>query len=201
VVGCYDGARGVTGDSVQGSEGKIGRSGRTAYAVALAVIVLDQASKAWILYGLKLPSIGSYPVVPPWFRLDMVFNRGMSFGLLHAAGGAGRWSLTLFALLVAGGLGWWAKNSDRPLFVWAAGLLIGGSLGNVIDRFRLGMVVDFLDFSGLHFPFVFNLADAAVSVGAVLLLLEAFGPSLLDAWTRCRAKLRSMLDSRRVRGN
>jgi signal peptidase II len=166
------------------------REGWIAYAVAATVVALDQLTKAWVLYGLHLPIVRSIPVWPPIFRLDMVFNDGMSFGLLHASGPAGRWFLTVFALAVAGGLGWWARTSDRPLFAWAAGLLIGGSLGNVIDRFRLGAVVDFLDFSGLHFPYIFNIADSGVTAGAALLLIEAFWPSL-----------RSLLDSRQDRGN
>ena len=131
-------------DSVTMTTPRVTREGWIAYAVAITVVVLDQLSKAWVLYGLHLPIVRSIPVWPPIFRLDMVFNDGMSFGLLHASGPAGRWFLTVFALAVAGGLGWWARNSDRPLFAWAAGLLICWSLGNVIDRFRLGAVVDFL---------------------------------------------------------
>src|SRR5271166_6189828 len=109
---------------------RVTREGWIAYAVAALVIALDQFSKAWILYGLHLPIVRYIPVLPPIFQLNMVFNDGMSFGLLHAAGPAGRWFLTVFALAVAGGLGWWARSSDRPLFAVAAGLLIGGSLGN-----------------------------------------------------------------------
>lgn len=166
------------------------RAGWIAYAVAIAVILLDQITKAWVLYGLHLHLVRVIPVAPPIFQLNMVFNDGMSFGLLHASGPAGRWFLTVFALAVAGGLAWWARSSDRPLFAVAAGLLIGGSLGNVIDRFRLGAVVDFLDFSGLHFPYIFNVADSGVTLGAALLLIEAFWPSL-----------RSLLASGHDRGN
>jgi signal peptidase II len=169
---------------------EVTRYGLLAFAVAGGVLVLDQVSKALVLYGLKLPVLHSVPVLAPVFQLTMVSNDGMSFGLLHRAGGVGRWFLTLFALMVAGGLAWWARNTDRPLFAWASGLLIGGSLGNVIDRIRFGWVVDFLDFSGLHFPYVFNFADSAVSVGAVLLLIEAFLP-----------QMRTVLASERDRAN
>jgi signal peptidase II len=177
------------------------RQGWLAYALAVAVVALDQASKAWILYGLNLPIEGGVSVMPGVFSLTMVQNDGMSFGLLHAAGGLGRWFLTVFALLVAGGLAWWARSNDRPLFAWAAGLLIGGSVGNVADRLRFGWVVDFLDFSGLHFPFVFNLADSAVSVGAALLLVEAFLPQIRSGAAHARDRMRTVLASGRDRGN
>jgi signal peptidase II len=177
------------------------RLGWLTYALALTVLVLDQASKAWILYGLKLPMLDSVPVIPGVFRLTMVSNDGMSFGLLHAAGGLGRWFLTVFALLVAGGLAWWARNNDRSLFAWAAGLLIGGSVGNVVDRLRFGWVVDFLDFYGLHFPYVFNLADSGVTIGAVLLLVEAFLPQIRSGAAHARDRMRTVLASGRDRGN
>jgi signal peptidase II len=66
----------------------------------------------------------------------------------------------------------WMRNADRKLTVVALGMVIGGALGNMIDRLRFGYVVDFLDFSGLFFPWVFNVADAAISVGAALLVLD-----------------------------
>lgn len=156
---------------------QVTRAGWLAYGVALGVLGLDQLSKAWILYGLRLPMGWSVPVVDPIFHLTRVANPGMSFGLLNGSGAGGRWFLTVFAVAVAAALAWWARNSDRRLFAWAAGLLIGGSLGNVIDRLRLGTVVDFLDFGPL-FPFVFNVADSGVTVGATLLLVEAFWPQL-----------------------
>jgi signal peptidase II len=177
------------------------RQGWISLAAAAAVIALDQASKAWVVHSLRLQNLGAVPVLPPYFWLSLQFNDGMSFSLLHAAGAPGRWFLTIFALAVAGGLVWWVRATDRLLFALAAGLLIGGSIGNVIDRFRLGAVIDFLDFSGLRFPYIFNVADSGVTVGAVLLLIEAFWPSIragLPAW---RDRLRAVLASLRVRGN
>ena len=153
------------------------RLGLYAYALAAVVVVLDQVSKAWVLNGLHLEARGQIPVLPI-FRLTMVMNRGVSFGLLRADGPVGRWLLVAAALAVVTGLVIWVRRADRPLFAAAVGLIIGGALGNnLIDRARIGHVVDFLDFSGLYFPWVFNVADSAITVGVLLLLLDSFAPS------------------------
>ena len=144
-----------------------------AYAFAAAVIVLDQITKAWILYGLHLREVGQIRVLEPIFNLTFVLNRGVSFGLL-TGGETGRWLLTVFSIAVAGLLAFWATRADRRLLITAIGLIMGGALGNVIDRIRFGGVVDFLDFSGLYFPWVFNVADSAISIGVVLLILDSF---------------------------
>ena len=79
-----------------------------------------------------------------------------------------------FALVVVAALAVWARRVDRPLLAAALGLVIGGAIGNnLIDRVRFGAVADFLDFTGLHFPWVFNVADSAITVGVVLLLLDS----------------------------
>jgi signal peptidase II len=110
--------------------------------------------------------------VLPFFRLSLVYNPGISFGLL-AASGAGRWLLVLFALAVVIAVGVWARSLTRPLPAVALGLIMGGALGNnIIDRVRFGRVTDFLDFSGLGFPWVFNVADAAINIGVAVLLIE-----------------------------
>jgi signal peptidase II len=153
------------------------RLGLFAYGLALAVVVLDQLSKAWVMTGLHLAERGQIPVLP-FFRLTMVMNRGVSFGLLRADGPVGRWLLVAAALAVVTGMAWWVRRADRPLFAAAVGLIIGGALGNnLIDRARIGHVVDFLDFSGLYFPWVFNVADSAITVGVFLLLLDSFAPT------------------------
>jgi signal peptidase II len=144
-----------------------------AYAFAAAVIVLDQITKAWILYGLHLREVGQIRVLEPIFNLTFVLNRGVSFGLL-TGGETGRWLLTVFSIVVAGLLAFWATRADRRLLITAIGLIMGGALGNVIDRIRFGGVVDFLDFSGLYFPWVFNVADSAISIGVVLLIADSF---------------------------
>ena len=166
------------------------RQGLLAYAVALAVLALDQLTKAWVLYGLGLRHEGQKLEISPIFDLTLVHNRGMSFGLGAGAGDLSRWGFSIFAIGVSIAVAWWARNVEKPLLGWCLGLLMGGAVGNVIDRVRFGAVVDFLDFSGLYFPWVFNIADSAITMGAVLLLIEAFWPSL-----------RQRLESARVRGN
>jgi signal peptidase II len=148
------------------------RLGWTAYGLAGLVVVLDQASKAWVLGPLDLPDRGMVEVLPV-FRLTMVWNPGVSFGLLAARGDLGRWLLVAFAASVVVALALWARRLTRPLTALAVGLVMGGAIGNnVIDRVRFGAVADFLDFSGLGFKWVFNVADSAISVGVALLLLE-----------------------------
>lgn len=151
---------------------KISRLALTAFAFALAVIVLDQASKAWIMSGLDLREVGRVEIWPPIFNFTWVENRGVSFGLF--GDGSARWMLSLFSIVVAGALGWWALRAERRLLITAIGLIMGGAVGNVIDRIRFGFVVDFLDFSGTKvFPWVFNVADSAITVGVVLLILDS----------------------------
>ena len=150
--------------------------GLYAYGLAAAVTLLDQLSKWWILNVVHLDLKGQVPVLPV-FRLTMVMNPGVSFGLLRADTALGRGLLVGAAAIVVVALVIWARRADRPLFATALGLVIGGALGNnLIDRARLGEVIDFLDFSGLHFPWVFNVADSAISVGVVLLLWDSFLP-------------------------
>jgi signal peptidase II len=151
---------------------RISRLALTAYAFALIVIVIDQLTKAWVLNGLDLMEVGRVPVWPPILNLSFVLNDGVSFGLF--GGGAARWGLSAFSIIVAAALGWWATKSDRRLLTAAIGLVMGGALGNVIDRIRFGGVVDFIDFSGTGvFPWVFNVADSAITVGVVLLILDS----------------------------
>ncbi|MBA4805788.1 MAG: signal peptidase II [Brevundimonas sp.] len=151
---------------------KIPRIAYAAYGFAVLVIVLDQLTKAWVVTGLELPEVGRIVVWDPVFSLTWVRNFGVSFGLF--GDGSARWLLTVFSLGVSVFLAVWATRADRRLLIAAIGLVMGGALGNVIDRIRYGYVVDFLDFSGLYFPWVFNVADAAINVGIVLLILDAF---------------------------
>lgn len=159
---------------------KIPRIAYAAYGFAIVVIILDQLTKAWIMGGLDLREMGHIPVWSPLFNLTWVENRGVSFGLF--GDGSGRWALSAFSIAVAGILGWWALKADRRLLITAIGLVMGGALGNVIDRIRFGFVVDFLDFSGPHFllgsmkinfPWIFNVADSAICIGVILLILDS----------------------------
>jgi len=150
---------------------KIPRIAWAAYGFALFVIVVDQISKAWILDGLSLREVGRVFIAPPILNFSYVENTGVSFGLF--GGGAARWALSVFSVLVAGALAWWALKAQRRTLVAAIGLVIGGAIGNAIDRIRFGYVVDFIDFSGTGvFPWVFNIADSAITIGVLLLILD-----------------------------
>jgi signal peptidase II len=159
---------------------KIPRIAFAAYGFALLIIVLDQLTKAWILSLPDVASIEQIPVgyvfaevFPPILRFTFVQNTGVSFGLF--GGGEARWGLTIFSVLVSGALAWWATRADRRLLITAIGLVIGGALGNVIDRVRFGYVVDFIDVSGTGVcPWVFNVADSAITIGVVLLIIDSF---------------------------
>lgn len=144
-----------------------------AYAVAAVVILADQASKAWVLGPLHLQERGSIAVAAPIAYLTYTANPGVSFGIFNNGAAAGRWLLTLFSVAVAVGLAVWARRAARALVALSVGLIMGGALGNAVDRVRLGVVTDFLDFHGLHFPWIFNVADSAISVGVAALLLES----------------------------
>ena len=150
----------------------ITRLGVLALVLALGIVALDQLTKAWVLGPLHLEQIGSIAVLPI-FSLTMVWNPGVSFGLLRADPDTTRWALALFQGVVAICLAVWARKADRPWLALALGLVIGGAVGNLIDRVRIGAVVDFLDFKALHFPWVFNVADSAITVGVILLIAES----------------------------
>ena len=158
---------------------KFTRLGVLAYVLALGIVALDQLSKFWVLNALQLPQVGQIDVLP-FFDLTMVWNRGVSFGMLRADADLARWGLAAFQLVVAIILAVWARKADRKLLALALGMVIGGALGNLIDRVRFGAVVDFLDFTGLYFPWVFNVADSAITIGVILLIADSiFQPKVL----------------------
>ncbi|HYC96637.1 signal peptidase II [Brevundimonas sp.] len=152
---------------------KIPRIALAAYGFAILIVIVDQLTKAWVLEGLGLRFEGqSHPVLDPFFNITLVHNEGVSFGLF--GDGSARWMLSAFSLVVAGVLGWWALKADRRLLVTSLGLIMGGAIGNVIDRIRFGFVVDFLNFEGTgFFPWVFNVADSAITLGVILLILDS----------------------------
>jgi signal peptidase II len=153
---------------------------RPGLVLAAIVFALDQASKAWVLNGLRFSPPGclenhvgcGYLPISPIFDLRMVWNYGVSFGMLRADSGFGRWALVAMSAAIAGVFLWWLRDTKSRLTGIALGLVIGGALGNMIDRIRFGAVADFFDFSGLYFPWVFNVADSAITVGAALLALD-----------------------------
>ena len=140
--------------------------------LALAVVVADQLSKWWIVERVMQPP----RVIPvtPYFNLVMGWNRGVSFGMLNWDSAAAAWVLSALALAIVALLVVWMARDDRASCTAALGGVIGGALGNVIDRVRFGAVADFLDFHvfGYHWP-AFNAADTAISLGALALLADA----------------------------
>ena len=153
---------------------------RFGLTLSAIVFVADQITK-WIILGpgrfsppgcLELGHNCRFIELTPFFDLQMVWNRGVSFGLLRASEDLARWGLAALSLVIAGIFGWWLKGAERKLTGVALGLVIGGALGNVVDRILFGAVADFLDFNGLWFPWVFNVADAAITVGAILLATD-----------------------------
>jgi signal peptidase II len=148
-----------------------------AYALAALVILLDQLAKHWITVTMHMQPGASIALAPPLLNLTLVLNRGVSFGMFKAGEGTEiiRWLLAAFSAGVSIALAVWVRSARRILPALAIGLIIGGALGNLADRIRLGSVVDFIDVSQAlpWFPWVFNVADAGVNVGVALLLLDA----------------------------
>lgn len=142
-----------------------------ALGLAGGVLVLDQGTK-WLVLGALLdpPRIIE---VTGFFNLVLVFNTGISFGLLRGEEAWAPWVLGALALAVVAGLLVWLRRQPEPPFALAVGLIAGGALGNVVDRVRFGAVVDFLDFhlGAWHWP-AFNVADSAITVGVALLVLD-----------------------------
>jgi signal peptidase II len=148
---------------------------RLGFAVALIVFGLDQLAK-WIVTGpLQLREVGQITLLPI-FNLTYTENNGISLGLLNATTEIGRWMLVALTSAIAIGVAVWIGREKSRLDRIALGMVLGGALGNILDRTRHGYVVDFLD---LHFgefrPFlVFNVGDAAISIAVLVLLLRAF---------------------------
>lgn len=148
--------------------------------LSAVVFVADQISK-WLILGpgrfsppgcLEAGYGCRFIELTPFFDLQMVWNRGVSFGLLRADQDVARWGLVVLSFAISGVFLWWLRTAGRKLTAAALGLVIGGALGNVVDRIRFGAVADFLDFKGLWFPWVFNVADAAITVGAIMLAVD-----------------------------
>ncbi|CAA9228867.1 MAG: Lipoprotein signal peptidase [uncultured Acetobacteraceae bacterium] len=150
---------------------------RLGLAVAAALFAADQASKWWILEELRLPEVRHVPGLalgPFGLDLSMVWNRGVTFGLLS---GEGPWNHLILAMLAAGiavFLLRWLARAETPAVAVALGAVIGGAIGNVVDRLRFGAVVDFVDAHawGWHW-YVFNIADAGIVCGVAVLIADA----------------------------
>lgn len=165
---------------------------RIGLLVAAAALVLDQVVKLIFLYGvgwidtLGQPGSGHRVEVLPFFDFVMVWNRGISYGLLQAETDFHRWVLVAFAVGVTGFLIWWLRGIQDLRLAQAVGLIIGGAVGNVIDRILYGAVADFFLLHAFGYEwYVFNVADTAVVLGVVIMGLDL----LINEWrARMRAK-------------
>jgi signal peptidase II len=147
--------------------------------IALAVVLVDQIVKAAVLAHFDQPNAGSTPL-GPFLNLTLEKNRGISFSLFARGSGAGQTVLLALTLAATGLLAWWLFRSRSVLPAAGLGLIIGGALGNAVDRLAHGAVIDYLDLHafGRHF-FVFNVADAAINAGVALLILDLlFAPRI-----------------------
>lgn len=143
---------------------------------AMAALILDQGSKLLLLHGFGFKDMRTGEVVSvlPFFNLTMTWNRGISYGLFPARGIAGTLVLSLFSAVIVAILGWWMWHAQRKNLAVGLGLVIGGALGNLIDRLIYGAVADFFQFFAFGYSwYVFNVADVAITLGVIVLLYDA----------------------------
>ena len=146
------------------------------FVIALAVFALDQLAKWWVTGPLGVNHLGDEFYILSFFQFTYTENNGISLGLLNATTEIGRWMLVGLTSAIAIGVAYWLGREKNRIDQVALGMVLGGALGNILDRARHGYVVDFAD---LHFgsfrPFlIFNVGDAAISIAVVILLLRAF---------------------------
>ncbi len=147
-------------------------------SLACSSSLADQASKWWILNVLDLPELRSVALLPV-LNLTMVWNQGVTFGLLHqdgaepVPGSSPPWRWPSWSALIV-----WMRRAERPLVALALGAIAGGAVGNVIDRVRFGAVVDFIHAHAFGWSwYVFNVADAAIVCGVAVLILDGLRPA------------------------
>lgn len=154
------------------------RHARPLFLTAIIVFALDQVSKFVIVFWLDLVNRGAIDVLPPYLNFRMAWNRGVNFGLFAGNSDIMRWFLVGIAIAISAWVVWWMV-SERPgrRAMIAGGLLVGGALGNAVDRVLYGAVADFLNMSccGISNPYAFNVADISIFLGAIGLVLFASG--------------------------
>ena len=143
-------------------------------SIAFAIFAVDQAAKFVVTYLLQLKVRGEIELLP-FFTLRWLENPGVSMGLLPADSEVGRWLLVALTAAIAAFVTYWMWREKRRDDVVALSLVLGGALGNILDRVRLGYVVDYADlhFGDIHPFLVFNVGDAAITIGVLLLLVRA----------------------------
>lgn len=138
------------------------------------IFLLDQISKYCILNIVNLPQKGSIPVIP-FFNFTMVWNRAITFGMLGQFGSWGSVIFSVSAFVIAASLFIWMIRARKIRVIMSLGAIVGGALGNILDRLRFGAVVDFIHFHVAGWSwYVFNVADSAIVCGVIILLIDAF---------------------------
>jgi signal peptidase II len=147
------------------------RSARWYLLIALLILIADQITKWWAQFSLPM---GQSLAVTQFLNWTLVYNPGAAFSFLSQAGGWQRWFFTIIGIVAAVVIVWLLQKNihDRP-FCMALSLILGGAMGNVLDRLLYGAVVDFIDvhYDGWHWP-AFNIADSAISIGATLIVIN-----------------------------
>lgn len=149
---------------------------RVFWYTAGVLLLVDQASKFFVVQVLDLKSRYAIDVLPPFLNFRMAWNRGINFGLFSGETDTTRWILIAIALAISAWVVWWVPRQSLPMrALVSAGVLLGGAIGNIIDRIVYGAVADFLNMSccGIDNPFAFNVADIAIFAGAIGLILFA----------------------------
>lgn len=147
--------------------------------VAAIVFALDQISKLIVVHAMGLATVGQIEVWPPFLTFQMAWNQGMNFGLFAGDGSVTKWILIVLSVAISGWVLWWVRKPGHTrLARISAGLLVGGAMGNVIDRILYGAVADFLNMSfyGFENPYSFNVADISIFAGAIGLVLFTGDP-------------------------
>jgi signal peptidase II len=153
---------------------RVRKNRRIGLSVAAAIFLIDQAVKWVVTYPLQLPHRLTIEILP-FFTLRWLKNTGVSMGLLPADSHMGRWLLIALTCAIAAFVAFWMWREKRRDDSIALALVLGGALGNILDRVRLGYVVDYADLhiGGIHPFLVFNVGDAAITIGVLLLLVRA----------------------------
>jgi signal peptidase II len=161
----------VSGMSLPAEPGRFLRLGLT---VAVLLLAADQASKLWLIFGTNLRLTWPWHITP-FLDFTVVWNRGISYGLFQQETETGRWILTSVKLVASVILFFWLKRAENRIEAVGIGLIIGGAIGNAIDRIWHGAVFDFVHFHVGDFSwYVFNVADAAIVIGVILMVASPF---------------------------
>ena len=154
---------------------------RLGLVVVLVVFIADQLLKSWLLYSVGLAENGPYDLTS-FLTIVLAWNRGISYGLFQQGTDLGRWFLVVISFVAAIWLWRWMWREPQRCSVFSLALIIGGALGNGVDRAVYGAVVDFVHFHWGSFSwYIFNIADVAIVVGVLGLLYESFRPSVEKA--------------------